>query len=318
MHNPSQTKLLIDFRLLGYAIGLWVGAVTASFLSIYQVAGFVGVIALFAFKSRTFQVVLLAFAVGGAIFAIRVATLDANAISELVDSKEVITIQATVTSEPRITRPRVSGSQLRTSQSSFLIRTKDMDIAGSRIKLRLPLRVLNRSHSKILPGQVIKVSGQLISTPERRVVATLISSQDIEIISEAALFSQVLTNVRTSFKEKVSRFSDNAGALIPGMIIGDTSLQSIDFSNQMRRAGLSHLTAVSGANFAIVSSLVFFLFRRIIPTIVPRIIVTSLALSIFLLLVRPSPSVLRAGVIDRKSTCLNSSHIPLSRMPSSA
>ena len=159
-----------------------------------------------------------------------------------------------------------------------------MDIAGSRIKLRLPLRVLNRSHSKILPGQVIKVSGQLISTPERRVVATLISSQDIEIISEAALFSQVLTNVRTSFKEKVSRFSDNAGALIPGMIIGDTSLQSIDFSNQMRRAGLSHLTAVSGANFAIVSSLVFFLFRR----------------------------------IDRKSTRLNSSHTDISRMPSSA
>ena len=149
--------------------------------------------------------------------------------------------------------------------------------------------MLFRSNSKILPGQVIDVSGRLICTPERRVVATLISSEEIEIISEAALFSRTLTNIRTSFREKVSRFSDDAGALIPGMIIGDTSLQSIDFSNQMRRAGLSHLTAVSGANFAIVSSLVFFLFRRIIPTIVPRIIVTSLALSIFLLLVRPSP-----------------------------
>ena len=297
MQNPPQTTFFIDLRLLGYAIGLWVGAVTASFLSIYQVAGFVGLIALFAFRSRTFKVLLLAFAVGAAIFAIRVATLDANAISELVDSKEVITIQATVTSEPRITRPRVSGSQLRTSQTSFLIRTRVLDAGSSSTRLRLPLRVISKSNSKILPGQVIEVSGRLISTPERRVVATLISSQDIEVISEAALFSEVLTNIRTSFREKVSRFSDEAGALIPGMIIGDTSLQSIDFSNQMRRAGLSHITAVSGANFAIVSSLVFFLFRRIIPTIVPRIIVTSLALSIFLLLVRPSPSVLRAGVM---------------------
>ena len=243
------------------------------------------------------QVVLLAFAVGSAIFGIRLATLDTNVIADLAGSKKVITFQGTVTSEPRMTRPRVNGSHLQISQTSFLMRTQVMEAGGSSTKLRLPLRVISKSNSKILPGQVIEVSGRLISTPERRVVATLISSEEIEIISEAALFSRTLTNIRTSFRTKVSRFSDDAGALIPGMIIGDTSLQSIDFSDQMRRAGLSHLTAVSGANFAIVSSLVFFLFRRIIPNILPRIIVTSLALSIFLLLVRPSPSVLRAGVM---------------------
>ena len=241
--------------------------------------------------------VLLAFAVGSAIFGIHVAILDTNVVAELSEKKNFVTIQATVTSEPRITRPRVSGSQLRTSQSSFLVRTRVMVDGVSTKELRLPLRVISGSKTHIVPGQVIEVSGRLISTPERRVAATLVSSEEIEVISEAAPFSQFLTGIRASYREKVMRFSDDAGALIPGMIIGDTSLQSIEFSNQMRRAGLSHLTAVSGANFAIVSSLVFFLFRRIIPTIVPRIIVTSVALSIFLLLVRPSPSVLRAGVM---------------------
>lgn len=196
-----------------------------------------------------------------------------------------------------MTRPRVNGSHLRSSQTSFLMRTHVMVVGGSTIKLRLPVRVISKSNSKIVPGQVIEVSGRLISTRERRVVATLISEENIKEISDAAPLSQFLTETRNAFREKLARFSDDAGALIPGMIIGDTSLQSIDFSNQMRRAGLSHLTAVSGANFAIVSSLVFFLFRRIIPNILPRIIVTSLALSIFLLLVRPSPSVLRAGVM---------------------
>ena len=239
----------------------------------------------------------MAFAVGSAIFGIRLATLDTNVIADLAGSKNVITIQGTVTSEPRMTRPRVNGSHLQSSQTSFLMRTHMMFAEGSTIKLRLPLRVISKSNSKIVPGQVIEVRGRLISTRERRVVATLISAENIEAISDAAPFSQFLTETRNSFREKAARFPDDAGALIPGMIIGDTSLQSIDFSNQMRRAGLSHLTAVSGANFAIVSSLVFFLFRRIIPNILPRIFITSLALSFFLLLVRPSPSVLRAGVM---------------------
>ena len=239
----------------------------------------------------------MAFAVGSAIFGIRLATLDTNVIADLAGSKSVITIQGTVTSEPRMTRPRVNGSHLQSSQTSFLMRTHMMFAGGATIKLRLPLRVISKSNSKIVPGQVIEVRGRLISTRERRVVATLISAEKIEAISDAAPFSQFLTETRNSFREKAARYPDDAGALIPGMIIGDTSLQSIDFSNQMRRAGLSHLTAVSGANFAIVSSLVFFLFRRIIPNILPRIFITSLALSFFLLLVRPSPSVLRAGVM---------------------
>ncbi|MFM8898165.1 MAG: ComEC/Rec2 family competence protein [Actinomycetota bacterium] len=146
-------------------------------------------------------------------------------------------------------------------------------------------------------GEELEVTGRLIRTEEKSVAATLIASDRARIIARPSFVARFLTEVRVDFRDQLSRFGDDAGALVPGMIIGDTSLQSSTFSDRMRRAGLSHLTAVSGANFAIVSSLVFFMTRRIIPRIAPRLILTSAFLFLFLLLVRPSPSVLRAGVM---------------------
>ncbi|MSY30321.1 MAG: MBL fold metallo-hydrolase, partial [Actinobacteria bacterium] len=80
-------------------------------------------------------------------------------------------------------------------------------------------------------------------------------------------------------------------------VIGDVSKQSVDFKNDMRRSGLTHLVAVSGANFAIVSTFVLwgmqFFFRRINY----RLIATAISLTAFIALVRPSPSVLRAAAM---------------------
>jgi len=65
----------------------------------------------------------------------------------------------------------------------------------------------------------------------------------------------------------------------------------------MRRSGLTHLVAVSGANFALVSAFVLwgmqFIFRRLNY----RLLATAIALSGFIALVRPSPSVLRAAAM---------------------
>lgn len=81
------------------------------------------------------------------------------------------------------------------------------------------------------------------------------------------------------------------------MVIGDTAKQSADFKNDMRRAGLTHLVAVSGANFAIVSAFVLWLMQFIFRKIPARLMATAIALACFIALVRPSPSVLRAAAM---------------------
>jgi competence protein ComEC len=65
----------------------------------------------------------------------------------------------------------------------------------------------------------------------------------------------------------------------------------------MRRSGLSHLVAVSGANFAIVSAFVLWCAQFVFRRITPRLILTAVVLASFIALVRPSPSVLRAAAM---------------------
>jgi competence protein ComEC len=150
---------------------------------------------------------------------------------------------------------------------------------------------------EFIPGDLLQFQGKLIRSKERRVAALLIADQEFIALSKTGELGQRLAEIRAKFRNQASRYESNSGALIPGMILGDTSLQSEEFTKQMRRSGLAHLTAVSGANFAIVSALVFFLLRLIISNLGIRVITSGVILFLFLLLVRPSPSVLRAGLM---------------------
>ena len=240
---------------------------------------------------------MLSIAVGGMIFGIHVATLHHSLISKYIGRDSEVLINAVVTTEPKQQLERVRGSHLQPGKVSFLARTVTLKIDDNNFYVRVPIRVLSSRKTNVITGDKILVKGVLIKSSEKRVAAMLISSENIALYSQAHAYMRFLATVRAKYRDELAKFNDEAGALIPGMIIGDTTLQTSGFTDQMKRAGLSHLTAVSGANFAIVSSLVFFLFRRVIPRIIPRLIVTAGFLTLFLLLVRPSPSVLRAGVM---------------------
>lgn len=85
--------------------------------------------------------------------------------------------------------------------------------------------------------------------------------------------------------------------LLPGMVIGDTSGLDDDLVDDFRRCGLSHLLAVSGANVAIVAGSVLMLLR---VGGVRRGLAVALAITVvavFVVVVRPSPSVVRAAVM---------------------
>ena len=196
-----------------------------------------------------------------------------------------------VTTDPVESAPKVSGSYRRTGSYSFLATAIEID----GLHLRVPVRVIaDRSVAALLPGQKIEVSAQVRSIKEVR-VAALILARDIRVLSKPSAWSRTLGEIRLSFR-KLSRGEDS-GALIPGMVLGDTSLQSADFKVAMRRSGLAHLTAVSGANFAIVSAFLLWLSQWVIRKLWLRMTLTGVVLIAFISLVRPSPSVLRAAAM---------------------
>jgi competence protein ComEC len=224
--------------------------------------------------------------------SIRVAALESSAISEFRGQSASIELQ--VTTDPAKMSPRVFGDFMAATSYSFLGQATLLD---NRYKLRIPIRVIasTRSVKGLLPGQKIRVEGKVLKSKEGRVAALVIVGSDVEVITQPSLWATSLARIRLGLRDATG--AGDAGALIPGMVIGDTSKQSVDFKNEMRRSGLTHLVAVSGANFAIVSAFVLWGMQFIFRKVNYRLIATAIALASFIALVRPSPSVLRAAAM---------------------
>jgi competence protein ComEC len=193
---------------------------------------------------------------------------------------------ATLRTDPVRTTPKVIGRNFAPPRNSFLASTSDG-----------PIRIIASPQSSdgLLPGQKIRFAGRAIESSEKRVVALVIATGKIEIVTAPSRWAASLAAIRTGLRSASG--DGDAGALIPGMVIGDTSKQSVDFKGDMRRSGLSHLVAVSGANFAIVSAFVLWCAQFVFRRITPRLILTAIVLASFIALVRPSPSVLRAAAM---------------------
>lgn len=86
--------------------------------------------------------------------------------------------------------------------------------------------------------------------------------------------------------------------LVPGLAIGDTSRVSSSLTAAMKTSSLTHITAVSGANCAIVTLSVIMLTARVGLSRRWRLALASAALTAFVVLVTPQPSVVRSAVMS--------------------
>jgi competence protein ComEC len=83
--------------------------------------------------------------------------------------------------------------------------------------------------------------------------------------------------------------------MLPALVLGDTSTVSADTTAQFRASGLTHLTAVSGANVTIVCGAVLLIAVLVGPR--TAVVLAGAALVAFVIVVQPSASVLRAAVM---------------------
>lgn len=216
--------------------------------------------------------------------SLRQASIENSAIGEFVDSS--VDFQAQVITDPGYT---TSGNY------SFLARLLSFKDDQNQFYLRIPIRIIAREKIELLPGQLITSSARVIDSKERRVAALFIVDEEITAVTPPSRWASSLGSIRNGLRDYSG--DGDAGSLIPGMVLGDTSKQTPLFKEQMKRSGLTHLVAVSGANFAIVSSFVLWLMQFPIKNKRYRLLATTIALICFIALVRPSPSVLRAAAM---------------------
>jgi competence protein ComEC len=237
-------------------------------------------------RKLRFMVIICALLLGSTVMSIRQASLAHSQISRFFLQSAKIT--AEVVTDPNKTS---------TGNYSFIARAVLVNNSSIHYNLRVPIRVMtsNQSVTKLLPGQRFSVEGRIVASKEARVAALVVVKNDIEIQTQPSHWASALGAIRLGLRSLSG--DRDAGALIPGMVLGDTSKQSAEFKNSMKRSGLTHLVAVSGANFALVSAFVLWMMQFLFARMKFRLTATAISLIAFIALVRPSPSVLRAAAM---------------------
>lgn len=167
--------------------------------------------------------------------------------------------------------------------------------AGGRVVVLAPAE----SWSGLSPGQAATARG-VLAPPERAdlTVAVVRTRAPPTAVGPVPESQQVAGALRAGLRDASRAVLDEEpGALLPGLVVGDTGAMPGGLADDFRTAGLTHLIAVSGTNLAIVAGAVLLLARA--GRLGPRTsaVLAGLALVGFVVLVRPSPSVLRAAVM---------------------
>ena len=130
-----------------------------------------------------------------------------------------------------------------------------------------------------------------------RAVITVWASRGVEVTAASSGVAAAAAGLRTGLVRAVSGLPGAGAWLVPGLAVGDTSLVTRDLDTAMKASSLSHLTAVSGANCALVVGLAFALAALLGASRALRVGVGLAVLVGFVVLVTPEPSVVRAAAM---------------------
>ena len=101
--------------------------------------------------------------------------------------------------------------------------------------------------------------------------------------------------IRAGLERSSGNMDPERAGLLSGLVTGDTDGMGRESEELLRRAGLSHLVAVSGSNVAIVVGATALVSTGL--ALRARLALCGLALGLYVLVVGPEPSVLRAAAM---------------------
>ncbi|UNK72244.1 ComEC/Rec2 family competence protein [Microbacterium sp. H1-D42] len=168
---------------------------------------------------------------------------------------------------------------------------------GNLRQVSAPVRVGVEPMDGVDLGARVRVTGQAKTTDAGERAALVLFGSRAEVAQPASGIFAIAAGTRADFIARATRLPEPGAGLLPGLAVGDTRAVSPELSAAMLASGLSHLTAVSGANCAIVVAAVFWLVSLLGGGRALRVTLSLLALGAFVVLVTPEPSVVRASVM---------------------
>ena len=151
----------------------------------------------------------------------------------------------------------------------------------------------------LAPGEPVRVrAGLSAPRPGDGVVAVVSARVSPTPVGGPGVLQRTAIGLRERLTSSAGQLlTPRPAGLLPGLVVGDTRAMDPVLDDEFERAGLSHLTAVSGANVAIILTAALWPLRR---RGVDRRVQAALAVFLligFLVLAGPSPSVVRAAAM---------------------
>lgn len=202
-------------------------------------------------------------------------------------------------------------------ERSFEGRIVSVRVGGAAASVvSIPVRVFGDDVPAMRLGSRATAAGELRANPPADASAFLVfASGRIEVVANPGALLGTADDLRAGFRSLAESLPGDGGALLPGLAIGDDSAVPDDLDAAMTGSSLSHLTAVSGANCAVIVALILLLGARVGLSRGARIIAAALALLGFVVLVTPEPSVLRAATMALLVLVAIASGRPVSGLP---
>ncbi len=230
--------------------------------------------------------------------ATHAAVREAGPVRQLAAERAIVTLDAVVTTQPR----RVDQPSRRGATTPVVLRVLVESVTGrgSRADVRTPVLVIGDERwLAVRWHERVRVEGRLspADDPADDVVALLDPTGPPTSLAEPGPLERAADVVRDRFRLATQDLPADARGLLPGLVIGDTDATPADLRAAMLTTGMTHLSAVSGSNVAIVLAAALGLCRLSGLRRRWRPLLALLVLGAFVVLVRPEPSVIRAAVM---------------------
>ncbi|WP_028797516.1 ComEC/Rec2 family competence protein [Streptomyces purpureus] len=205
---------------------------------------------------------LLCAAAGAAAAGLHAADLRRGPLPGLAREYAHVTAEVTVTSDPRRTRPRVHG--VRTTAGSVVLDAEATQVTapgGAVTRTRTPVLVFappgaGQEWLTLLPSTRLRLAARL-APPHREgdpyaAVLRVHGGGEPTVVGAPNLLQRTAGELRAGLHRATDGLPPDARALLPGLVVGDTSRIPPDLRGAFEATDLSHLLAVSGSNLTIV------------------------------------------------------------------
>jgi competence protein ComEC len=297
--DPGSARL--DVRLVPAALSSWI--VTAAGI-MWPVGAIVGLICLVlaAFSAamfwhptisqrpqwaRTASVGLLGIGVVGAGFgfaiALRVAAVDHHPITPAFGHAAPVTVTP-------------NESAISVGRGRLLFRASLQRLADHEMSGRVVVFAPAADFGEVMVGRSVRFTARIARPTRRDLTVATLNATGRPTMGQAGAVHRAAHAVRNRFAAAArDALPAPQAAMLPALVLGDTSAVTAMTGQEFRAAGLTHLTAVSGANVTIVCGAVLFCARLVGPR--AAVGFAAVALVVFVIVVQPTASVLRAAVM---------------------